>query len=45
MTIVLILICVFVIVGLTYTGVSAWLRDRERNAEHRRRRGGGTDLD
>jgi hypothetical protein len=39
MEVVLVLICVFVIVGLTYTGVSAWLRDRDRNAAHRARRG------
>jgi hypothetical protein len=38
---VLILACVFVIVGLTYMGAGAWLRDRERSAAHRRRHGAG----
>jgi hypothetical protein len=42
--VVLILVCVFVIVGLTYMGAGAWLRDRERNATHRREHGrGGED--
>ncbi|MEY2514802.1 MAG: hypothetical protein QOJ89_2160 [bacterium] len=39
--VVLILVCVFVIIGLTYMGAGAWLRDRERSAAHRRRQGGG----
>ena len=37
----LILVCVFIIVGLTYMGAGAWLRDRQRNAENQRARGGG----
>lgn len=35
MEIAVILICVFAIVGLTYMGAGAWLRDRERNRRHR----------
>ena len=43
MEVVLILICAFVIIGLTYMGAGAWLRDRERTAEHRRRSGTGSE--
>ena len=46
MEVVLILICVFIIIGLTYMGAGAWLRDRQRNAAHERRprgRGEGPD--
>jgi len=30
-----IIFCVFVIIGLTYRGVGAYLRDRERNTQGR----------
>ena len=32
--VILILVCVFIIIGLTYMGAGAWLRDRERRAGH-----------
>lgn len=38
---VILICCALVIIGLTYKGYGAWLRDRERTAE-RRRQGGGS---
>ncbi len=39
--VVILVCCALAIVGLTYRGVGAWLRDRQRNAEKRRAPGGG----
>jgi len=43
--VVLILMCVFAIIGLTYLGAGAWLRDRRRNTERGRASGGDEDRD
>jgi hypothetical protein len=39
---IILICCALVIIGLTYKGVGAWLRDRERSAERRRTGGGGS---
>jgi hypothetical protein len=39
--VVILVCCALAIIGLMYRGVGAWLRDRQRNAENRRSRGGG----